>query len=181
LDEFHDLGAQVGEGWLPGRGLVVLHRGQEANPVVFAMSTSYTVVAFALILALTFTVFRLLTRARSVVRGSAWDGGLRQLWPSLTYTATGFSNPVRVVFQAVLRPTAMEDSTEAVGTHFRTAIRRNHADVPIIDRIVMQPPIDLLRRLAAVVRLMHVGHVNVYAGYVLLTMLVVLLIGVGIL
>ena len=25
---------------LPGRGLVVLHRGEERNPVVFAMSTS---------------------------------------------------------------------------------------------------------------------------------------------
>ena len=27
VGEFHDLGAQVGEGVLPGRGLVVLHRG----------------------------------------------------------------------------------------------------------------------------------------------------------
>ena len=39
--EFHDLGAQVGEQVLPGRGLVVLHRGGTENPVVFAMSTSY--------------------------------------------------------------------------------------------------------------------------------------------
>ena len=44
-DEFHDLGAQVGQGVLPGRGLVVLHRGGAENPVVFAMSTSYMLVA----------------------------------------------------------------------------------------------------------------------------------------
>ena len=157
----------------------MLHRGQESNPVVFAMSTSYTVVGLGLILGLTFIVFRLLTRARRVARATVWDGGLRQLWPSMTYTATGFSNPVRVVFHAVLRPTTMEDSTEAVGQHFRTAIRRNHTDVPIIDRIVIEPPIDVLQRLAALVRRMHVGHVNAYAGYVLLTLLVVLLIGVA--
>ncbi len=181
LDEFHDLGAQTGQGMLPGRGLVVLHRGQESNPVVFAMSTSYMVVALAVLLGLAFLVFRLLSRGRRTVRGSAWDGGLRQLWPSLTYTATGFSNPVRVIFHAVLRPTTIEDSTEAVATHFRTAIRRDHADVPIIDRLVLGPPVRGLRWLANLVRRMHVGHVNAYAGYVLLTMLVVLVIGLGIL
>ena len=104
LAEFHDLGAQVGQEVLPGRGLVVLHRGEERNPVVFAMSTSYMMVALALILLLVFVVFRALTRERSFSRGPVWDGGLRRLWPEITYTATGFSNPVRVVFDAILRP-----------------------------------------------------------------------------
>jgi hydrogenase-4 component B len=99
--EFHDLGAQVGRDTLPGRGLVVLHRGGEQNPVVFAMSTSYMIVGLALILAV---VFRLLSRRRALTRGPVWDGGLRQLWPGITYTATGFSNPVRVIFEAVLKP-----------------------------------------------------------------------------
>ena len=35
LTEFHDLGSQTGSGILPGRGLVVLHRGEASNPVVF--------------------------------------------------------------------------------------------------------------------------------------------------
>ena len=181
LAEFHDLGAQTGEGMLPGRGLVVLHRGQASNPVVFAMSTSYMVVALVILLGLVFLVFRLLSHGRRTVRGRAWDGGLRRLWPGLTYTATGFSNPVRVIFHAVLRPTTIEDSTEAVATHFRTAIRLDHADVPIIDRLVLRPPMSGLRWLAELVRRMHVGYVNAYAGYVLLTMLVVLVIGLAIL
>ena len=76
LAEFHDLGAQVGREVLPGRGLVVLHRGGERNPVVFAMSTSYMLVALAGILALSFVVFRLLsrwTRAASVGRSGTAD------------------------------------------------------------------------------------------------------------
>jgi hypothetical protein len=168
LAEFHDLGAQVGRNVLPGRGLVVLHRAEEHNPVVFAMSTSYMLVALAGILALSFVAFRLLTRGRTLARGAVWDGGLRHLWPEITYTATGFSNPVRVVFDAVLRPAAGEESTEAVAQHFRTAIKREHAEVHIVDRLILEPPVTVLRQLAAIVRKMHVGHVNAYAAYVLL-------------
>jgi hydrogenase-4 component B len=179
LSEFHDLGAQFGREFLPGRGLVVLHRGEERNPVVFAMSTSYMLVALAGILALIFIVFRLLTRCRWLARGAAWDGGLRHLSPGLTYTATGFSNPVRVIFAALLHPGASEESTEAVAVHFRTAIRRDYTEVHIIDRFVLEPPIKVLRNLAEVARRMHVGHVNAYAAYVLLALLIVLVVGVG--
>jgi hydrogenase-4 component B len=177
IAEFHDLGAQVGRGLAPGRGLVVLLRGEESNPVVFAMSTSYTVLVLALLLAVTFVVFRLLTRRRGLLRSATWDGGLRHLWPQLTYTATGFANPVRVVFHALLRPTTIEDSTEAVATHFRTAIRREYAELHLVDRFVLAPPVYALGRAAAVIRKMHVGHVNAYAAYVLVAVLFVLIVG----
>ena len=180
IAEFHDLGAEVGGSFLPGRGLVVLHRGEEHNPVVFAMSTSYMFVALTAILALTFVVFRFATRGRTVARRAVWAGGLRRLWPAITYTATGFSNPVRVIFGAVLHPAAVEDSTEAVAQHFRTAIRRDQVEAHIVDRLVLDPPVSGLRWLAAIVRKMHVGNVNAYAAYVLVALLLVLIIGAGI-
>lgn len=179
LSEFHDLGAQVGRETLPGRGLVVLLRGEERNPVVFAMSTSYMVLGLALILALVFIAFRVLTRYRQLLRAAVWHGGLRHLSPAFTYTATGFSNPVRVIFSALLTPAASEESTEALAVHFRTAIRREYTEVHVIDRFILQPPVDILRNLAAYVRRMHVGHVNAYAAYVLIALLLVLVIGVG--
>jgi hydrogenase-4 component B len=136
--------------------------------------------ALAAILALSFVAFRLLTRGRTLARGAAWDGGLRHLWPEMTYTATGFSNPVRVVFDAILRPAAVADSTEAVAQHFRTAIKREHTEVHIVDRFILEPPITVLRQLASIARTMHVGHVNAYAAYVLLALLLVLVVGAGI-
>ncbi len=177
VSEFHDLGAQIGRDALPGRGLVVLHRGEEHNPVVFAMSTSYMVVMLAVVLAAISAVFALLTRHRTVARRPVWAGGLRRLKPEFTYTATGFSNPVRVIFHAVLSPAATEDSTEAVAQHFRTAIRREDAEVHIVDHFFLEPPVRALGALAAIVRKMHVGNVNAYAAYVLIAMLLVLLIG----
>jgi hydrogenase-4 component B len=180
LSEFHDLGAQVGRGILPGRGLVVLHRGTKRNPVVFAMSTSYMGIALAIIIAAIFVVFHLLTRYRNLTHRAAWDGGLRDLTPEMSYTATGFSNPVRVIFDAVLRPAASEESTEAVAGHFRTAIRREYTEVHVIDRFVLQPPINIVRSLAMLARRMQVGHVNAYAAYVLIAILVVLIAGAGV-
>ncbi len=179
LAEFHDLGAQIGRNVLPARGLVVLHRGEERNPVVFAMSTSYMLVTFALVLAIVFVVFRLLTRGRALLRGAVWAGGLRRLRPEFTYTATGFSNPVRVIFAAIMSPATIEDSTEAVAHHFLTAIKREQTEVHIVDRFVIDPPVRVLGWLANQVRRMHRGQVNAYAAYVLLALLVVLVLGAG--
>jgi hydrogenase-4 component B len=179
LAEFHDLGAEVGRGAVPGRGLVVLHQGTAKNPVMFAMSTSYMVPVFAALLALVYVAFRLLTRGRLVLRRAAWDGGIRRLEPGLTYTATGFSNPVRVIFHAILRPATVEDSTDAVAMHFRTAIRRVESEDHIVDRLVLAPVVTGLRRVANVVRRMHLGPVNAYASYVLIMLLVVLALGMA--
>jgi hydrogenase-4 component B len=179
MAEFHDLGAEVGRGSLPGRGLVVLHRGGASNPVVFAMSTSYTVLMLAALLALAWILFRLATPGRKVTRRAAWAGGLRRLRPGITYTATGFSNPVRVVFHALLRPATIEDSTEAIALHFRMAVRREYDEGHLLDRLVLTPAVASLRWLASLLRRMHIGQVNAYAAYVLLALLLTLVVGVG--
>ncbi len=176
VSEFHDLGAQTGRGLLPGRGLVILHRGSERNPVVFALSTSYTFIVLFLLLSGTFVVVRLLTRSRSVTRQPIWDGGLRLLHPEMTYTATGFSNPVRVIFDAIFRPSTVEDTKETVAEHFRTAIKSEREEVHIVDRSVFRPIVAVTRSVAVFFRRMHAGSVNVYAAYILVTMVLLLLI-----
>jgi hydrogenase-4 component B len=172
--EFHDLGAQVGESVFPGRSLVVLHRGGKENPVVFAMSTSYTLVMLLLLLGLTYLVIRFwLTRDREVTRRTRWDGGVRRLLPEMTYTATGFSNPVRVIFDAVFRPTTVEDTRETVAEHFRTAIRREKEQVHVVDKLVFQPVRTAALSLARCLAAMHHGRINAYITYALLTLLIV--------
>jgi len=172
--EFHDLGAQVGQGILPGHGLVVLHRGGKENPVVFAMSTSYMLIVLVLLLVLTYVVIRLwLTRKRQLARRTRWDGGLRRLLPEMTYTATGFSNPVRVIFDAVFRPTTVEDTRETVAEHFRTAIRREKERVHLVDRLVFQPTRAAALGFARCLAAMHHGRINAYITYALLTLLIV--------
>jgi hydrogenase-4 component B len=176
IAEFHDLGAQVGSTILPGQGLVVMHRGTERNPVVFAMSTSYTFVVLILLLAGSILVIRLLTRARTVMRGPAWEGGIRRLFPEMTYTATGFSNPVRVIFQAIFRPSIFDEMKETVAGHFRIAIKSQRQDINVLERAIFNPGARLAQFLAALLGRIHSGSVNLYAAYILISLLIVLLI-----
>jgi hydrogenase-4 component B len=175
--DFHNLGAQVGQSILSGRGLVVLHRGAAANPVVFAMSTSYMAVVLALMLLGAFAIFRLsVARKRAVSRHTVWDGGIRRLLPEMTYTGTGFSNPVRVVFEAVFRPTMIEDTRETVGKHFRAVIRRTRGDNHVLDRLILDPISDAALWVANGFARMHHGVLNAYVFYGLGALLLALLL-----
>jgi hydrogenase-4 component B len=172
---FHALGAQVG-GHLPGRGLVVMLRGGSANPVVFAMSTTYLAAIIAVLLAVAYGVVRLATRKRRAERVKAWAGGLGSLEPEMTYTATGFSNPVRVIFDAVFDPTEVENRRETIHQHFRAAIRRRREDVFLADRLVTVPLTHAVQSTARFLARMHHGRLSAYVGYALGTLLVALAI-----
>ena len=175
--EFHDLGAQIGRRVFPGLGLVVMHRGGTSNPVVFAMSTSYMFVVLVLLTGGAVLIFRYgLARRRQRVRKPVWAGGLAHLLPEQTYTATGFSNPVRVTFSAIFHPGEVEDSSEMVAEHFRVAIRREAEEVHVLDRLVYRPIRAGATMLAAGLARMHHGRLNAYVGYVLLCLLLVLLL-----
>ncbi len=174
LQDFHNLGAQSGKGVLPGRGLVVLLRGMEANPVVFAMSPSYSIIALAVLLLLAWFVVTRLTRRRAVVRRALWAGGIPRLLPQMTYTATGFSNPVRVVFQAIFQPNITEDTRQTVAVHFRTAIHRQREETHVVDRLFLQPVSAATRWIAGFLAGMHHGRLNAYVTYVLAFLLLVL-------
>jgi hydrogenase-4 component B len=175
--DFHALGAQVGQSVAPGPGLVILHRGGVTNPVVFAASPTWLIVVLIGLLLVTWLVVRVMaTRRRTAVRRASWDGGIRRLLPEMTYTATGFSNPVRVVFQAIFRPTTVEDTRETVAEHFRTAIRRTFETVYIIDSLVIVPVRKFMFAAARRVARIHHGRLNAYMAYGLIALIAVLVI-----
>jgi hydrogenase-4 component B len=174
LQDFHNLGAQTGAGVIPGRGLVVLLRGSEQNPVVFAMSPSYSLIALAILLFLAWLAVGRWTRRRTVAKGELWAGGIPRLLPEMSYTATGFSNPVRVVFQAIFRPNIVEDTRETVGIHFRTAIRRRRDETPLVDRLFLHPVGDVIGWIARSLATMHHGKLNAYVSYSLAFLVLIL-------
>ncbi|HTU69984.1 MAG TPA: proton-conducting transporter membrane subunit [Candidatus Baltobacteraceae bacterium] len=170
---FHALGAQIGQ-WLPGRGLVVMLRGGETNPVVFAMSTTYLCVIIIVLLLATYGVVRFITRARRAERSNVWAGGQKSLSAEMTYTATGFSNPVRVIFDAIFNPTEVENRRETIHEHFRAAILREREDVFLADRLLSAPIASAVRAAASFLARMHHGRLSAYVGYALGTLLVAL-------
>ena len=178
VSDFHKLGAQIGSSVLPGRGLVIMHRGGKKNPVIFAMSPSYTIMVLILLLGGGLIVIRFFTRNRRVIRQPAWDGGIKTLRPEMSYTATGFSNPVRVIFHGIFRPIQVQDTREMIHQHFQSAIKREQIEPHLLDRWLGRPVITGGRYLAHRLGRMHTGQVNAYAAYVLATLLIVLILQV---
>jgi hydrogenase-4 component B len=176
LADFHNLGAQTGSKVVPGRGLIILVRGSSQNPVVFAMSPSYSIVALALLLIVTWFIVTRSTRERRVVRNELWAGGIPRLLPEMSYTATGFSNPVRVVFQAIFRPNIVEDTRQTVSVHFRTAIHRRRNETHLVDRLFFHPVGDSIVWFAKLLAGMHHGRLNAYVSYILGFLLLILLL-----
>ena len=177
VSEFHDLGAQVGQQLLPIRGLVVLHRGGAKNPVVFAMSTTYMLLVLIGLLCFAYAIVWIgIARHRRIVRQPCWDGGIRRLLPEMTYTATGFSNPVRVIFDAVIRPTTIEDTRETVAEHFRIAIHRRRHAIHIVDRLVVAPLKLACLKIGNGLAAFHHGRINAYVAYGLITLIIAMMI-----
>lgn len=172
------IGAQVGRGVVPLRGLVVLHSGGTSTPVIFAMSTALSFAVIAALLLLVWLLARVL-HPRRVTRRTLWDGGLVRLRPEMTYTATAFSSPVRVLFDRVLRPVVAEHA-EQHGA-FVTAVRRRAKLVHVVDRFTLHPLIGTGRTVAAQLARMHHGRLALYAAYVLATLAAVLLAAASVL
>ena len=172
--EFHDIGSQVGQNMAPGPGLVILHRGETANPVIFAGAPTYLLLVLAGLLIILFLVTHIRSaNRRTLTRCVAWDGGIRRLLPEMTYTATGFSNPVRVIFQAIFRPTIVEHTQDTVAEHFRAAISRDIVTVHVVDKLVLNPAKAGMQSAARFFARMHHGRLNAYVGYVLVSLIVV--------
>ena len=174
VHDLTDLGAQLGRGWLPVRGLVVLHSDGTHAPVVFAMSTALTFAVLACILLVVWGVAHLSRRRHRTTRAMSWNAGLVCLRPEMTYTATAFAAPVRVLFNAVFSP-AVAHQEQRQGA-FLTAYRHDEVTVPLVERVIIHPVAHAAQQFAMRLATLHHGKVTVYAGYVLAALVGVMLI-----
>lgn len=177
VHDLTQLGAQLGRGIVPLRGLVVLHSGGAETPVVYAMSTSLTFVVLACMLLLIWLLACGLRRYRRIARRSPWGAGLVHIQPEMTYNATTFAAPVRVLFDGLLQPVVTERA-EQQGASV-TALHREGELIHVADRLMLRPLTIAGVWIAARLARMHHGRVTLYAAYILVTLAVVLLVAVG--
>src|SRR5699024_8391708 len=152
--------------------LIVLHSGA-ATPVVFAMSTALTFAVLGFILVVVWLAARV-WRRRAVLRRRAWEAGLYRLRPEMSYTASAFSAPVRVVFDKFLLP-VYDDQTEQYGA-FTAAIHHQVEMVHMVERLALMTLIGWAYRVPARLARMHHGRVTLYASNILAVLAAALLI-----
>ncbi len=118
-----------------------------------------------------------LSRPRAATRTvPVWDGGIVEFRPRMQYTATTFANPIRVTFEGLYQPDvhverASDDPAGRSGpVHYRSVV------TPLFERYLYRPLVVLVERLAALVRPIQSGDVNLYLLYVFLVVMVAYLI-----
>jgi hydrogenase-4 component B len=164
------LGAQLGRGLVPLRGLVVLHAGPGGDPVMYAMSTVLSFVVIAFLLIVVWAIARGVRRHRQIARRAPWDAGLARIRPEMTYTATTFAAPVRVLFHAVFDPEVSREE-ERQGA-FLTAMSHHEVRTHLVDRLLLNPFTTRMQATAAWLARLHHGKVTLYATYVLAALVV---------
>ncbi len=103
----------------------------------------------------------------------AWACGQR-VEPALAYSSAGFTKPLRLVLESVLRPSREVTVTEAKGLTLEVSYS---GEVPhLFDTKIYEPTERRALRAAHVVRRLQSGSIRAYAAYLLGLLLVLLLL-----
>jgi hydrogenase-4 component B len=129
---------------------------------------SYPALGLALALVAIFAVLRRGRGRRSAAPAPSWACG-QAVVPALRWTSAGFSKPLRLVLESVLRPRREVEVVEQGGLVQRVAYA---SEVPsLADTVLYEPAIRAGLRGAATARRLQTGNVRTYALYLLLLVL----------
>ena len=113
-------------------------------------------------------------RARTRI-GPTWDCGLRGLTPSMEYTATGFSKPIRMIFKALFRPRREVQREYDYSPYFAKNLRfESHIEEAFVTR-VYRPLNRGILRLSRRMRALQAGSIQAYLIYIFVTLLLLLM------
>ena len=144
------------------------------------MSPVVVAVALAAALACTWIVMRLVAR-RTVRIGDTWGCGRIGQTPRMEYTSTAFAEPLRRVFDQLYRPN--EDMAVGVvhpeSPYYIQSVTYKTTIHPWFQRVLYDPLVRGIERMAAWTRRLQSGSVNAYLGYIVFVLVVLLVWVIG--
>jgi hydrogenase-4 component B len=122
-------------------------------------------------------VAAVLARRRQTRRAPTWGcGGV--LSARTEYTATAFSRPLMMIFQAVYRPTHEVEALAEASPYFPREVRYRAEIEPTFERYFYRPLLRAVLRGANGMKVLQAGSLHAYLAYVL-ALAVVLLMWLG--
>jgi hydrogenase-4 component B len=98
------------------------------------------------------------------------------LEPRMQYSATGFAKPIRLIFQAAIRPQRTVVIERSASPFVVQAVHYEESVHPVYERHVYQRGVDLLVGASHQIRLLQNGSLRTYLAYVFVTLVVVLML-----
>ena len=104
-----------------------------------------------------------------------WGCGIN-LKPRMEYTATGFSQPIKQVFSMIYRPTVKLETEMLEESHYFAKRMRFETHIePVFQKVLYDPVVRMLNRIADRLRVVQAGSLHLYLTYIFLTLLILLL------
>lgn len=136
--------------------------------------TSVSPFAVALLLGGLALVVARLRRGRAGERiAPSWSGGTRAT-ADQQYTALGFTQPLRLVFEPVLRPERGLEVLEGDSPWFARRLRHRAFVPPWFERVIYRPLLHALLWWSERARRLQAGSLHLYLAYLLLTLVALL-------
>lgn len=147
----------------------------ETTSGVFPMAL---LIAFIAIIMAAFIMTKTLGRGRGKVTiGPSWDCGMRGLTPRMQYTGAAFSKPLKIIFKRIYLPRREIKVDYVLKPLFAKSVSYGARITPFMEKYLYRPLINFIRNAAMNVRRLQSGNLNVYLGYMLITLIVLLLFG----
>jgi hydrogenase-4 component B len=115
---------------------------------------------------------------RRTTYGDSWDCGMAALTPRMQYSATAFTKPVRMIFRRIYLPKREINVSYTLKPFFVKSIKYSGEITPFFERYLYEPATVLIHRIAGKVRLLQSGSLHLYLGYILVTLIALLIFGI---
>ncbi|MFN3740921.1 MAG: hydrogenase 4 subunit B [Thermodesulfovibrionales bacterium] len=109
--------------------------------------------------------------------GDSWDCGIPALTPRMQYSATAFTKPIRMIFKRIYLPKRELSVSYILKPFFVKSIRYSGEITPFFERYLYEPGVSFIHRIAGKVRLLQSGSLHLYLGYILITLILLLIFG----
>jgi hydrogenase-4 component B len=154
---------------LPVNGLIVV----PTDAGFSSIAPTYIFVSLAVVIALVALLLRLSgNRARHTE--PVWAGAIPQWEPSMQYTATGFTNPLRFIFGTVYRSTRHIEGDYEQAPFFARTVRYRHTFIEPIEEYVYGPIVRSAQMVSQRLGIFQAGSVSLYLLYMFAVFLVAL-------
>ena len=121
-------------------------------------------------------VMRLAGGRAKVTYGDSWGCGIRRLTPRMQYTATAFTKPLRVIFKRIYMPRKDLKIKYALKPFFAREITYHSKMTPFFEHFLYGPAGHGIHQAALKIRRLQSGSLHLYLGYILITLVALLLI-----
>ena len=158
-----------GYGWLNvtplGQGMGV--GNPSISPLIILAALAFSAVAVSLL------IYRY-GKFRNVRIDETWNCGTAQT-SKMEYTATSFSNPIRIMFSAIFQPTREIEKDYVLKPYFTSRITYKGGIKPFFEDALYKPPLKFFLKLANKVTVLQSGSIQLYLGYIFVTLVVLLI------